>query len=279
MTRRKRSFDEAKIARFTAEGRGIGRGADYKPWLTIYDVPSTGREHRVFGRKISRIHHLLSDIEWRLFLHLEWSDVVIDIREQFSLDRDVTRRIAETLGVLHPQDVVSKTQLVMTTDFVVDLVRDGRVVTEARAVKPAAGLDKLRTLEKLQIERLYWSQRDINWRLVTERDFSPVLVRNLEWIRGPAHEHQEEPWEGYSSEKAAMILCEVPASPHLTLRRFCDRMDQGLAMEPGSSLMLVRHLLATKALRTDMTNQLTDKMAMDRFRLPAGNVGARSVRR
>ncbi|KJS45757.1 MAG: hypothetical protein VR70_00270 [Rhodospirillaceae bacterium BRH_c57] len=171
MARRKTSFDEPKVARFLKEGRGVGRCADYKPWLTIQDVPSSGREHRVFSRKTGRIHHLLSDIEWRLFLHLEWCDAVLDIREQFPLDRVITARIADTLGVRHPQDVASKTPLVMTTDFVVDVLRNGQLAVEALAVKPAAELDKRRPLEKLQMERLYWTGKGIPWRIVTEREF------------------------------------------------------------------------------------------------------------
>jgi len=120
MARRGTSFDEAKIAHFTKEGRGIGCGADYKPWLTVQDVPSTGREHRVFGVKTGRIHHLLSDIEW--------CEGVLDIREQFPLDREATGRNAESIGVRHPQDVVSKVPMVMTADFVVDVARDGKII-------------------------------------------------------------------------------------------------------------------------------------------------------
>ncbi len=278
MARRSTSFDEEKIARYIKEGRGAGRGAGYKPWLTIYDVPSTGREHRVFGQKVGRIHHLLSDIEWRLFLHLEWCDGVVDIREQFPLDRAMTGKIADALGVRHPQDVKSKTRLVMSTDFVVDVVREGRIVTEARAVKPALELEKPRTLEKLQIERVYWSHQGANWRLVTERDFLPVLVRNLEWIRGPSHEHQDEPWEGYGAEKAALVLREISVCSDLTLRRFCDRMDQSLSMEPGNTLMLMRHLLVTKELRADMTAPLTDKMSMGMFEVPDANARVTGAR-
>ena len=108
MARRRTSFDEAKITRFLKEGRGKGRGAEYQPWLTIQDVPSSGREHRVFSRKTGRIHHLLSDHEWRLFLHLEWCDEVLDIREQFPLDRAATARITESLGLRHPMDVAPR---------------------------------------------------------------------------------------------------------------------------------------------------------------------------
>ena len=77
----------------------------------------------------------------------------------------------------------------MSTDFLVDVVRDGKVVTGAIAVKPAEELDKPRTIEKLQIERQYWADQGIDWRIVTERDVSPVLTRNLEWLRMLADDH------------------------------------------------------------------------------------------
>ena len=47
-------------------------GKDYKPWLTVRDVPSLGRSHRIFGHKSQRTHHLLSDLELAVFLLLEW---------------------------------------------------------------------------------------------------------------------------------------------------------------------------------------------------------------
>jgi hypothetical protein len=73
----------------------------------------------------------LSDIEWRLFLHLDWCDEVSDIREQFPLDRAITRRIAEELGIRHPTNRTTKTPLVMTTNFLVDLTRDRKMLQEA----------------------------------------------------------------------------------------------------------------------------------------------------
>ena len=71
MARRRYSFDEARIARFVKEGRGTGAGATYKPWLTIGDVPSEGRSHRVLGLKTGRLHHMLSDLELHLFQILD----------------------------------------------------------------------------------------------------------------------------------------------------------------------------------------------------------------
>jgi hypothetical protein len=101
------------------------------------------------------VHHLLSDIECKFFYLLDRADAATDIREQYPLERSATRRIAEDLGIKHPLDVATRTPQVMTTDFLIDVVRDGRPTLLARAVKPAGELDNLRAQEKLEIERRY----------------------------------------------------------------------------------------------------------------------------
>ncbi len=53
MARRRYEFDEGKIQK---EGRGRGRGTSYKPWLTIQDVASHGRSHRIAGISNGRVH-------------------------------------------------------------------------------------------------------------------------------------------------------------------------------------------------------------------------------
>lgn len=109
-------FDEAKIARFHKEARGEGFGFEYKPWLTVRDVPSRGRSHRLSGRVTGQIHHLLSDIERGAFLIYDFRDDVQDIREQFPLDLDRTQYIAEAAGIRHPVDRGSRVALVQTTE-------------------------------------------------------------------------------------------------------------------------------------------------------------------
>lgn len=267
MARRRHAFDEDKIARFLKEGRGTGTGAAYKPWLTIQDVPSQGRSHRLRGWKTGRLHHLLSDIECGLFYLLDWSDPVRDIREQFPLDRAITQRLAEQLGIEHPRDVTTKTPLVMTTDVLIDTGRDGRVVTMARAVKPAEELDKPRVIEKLEIERRYWAEQDVDWGIVTERDIPRTVVRNIAWVHNHASlDDRSEPHPGYYREKSAALLRELSDRPAVTLQQFCERMDGQLAMEAGASLMLVRHLVASKAILCDMAEPIEDTMPMLRFR-------------
>jgi hypothetical protein len=73
------------IDRYVAQGYVRGSGADYKPWLRVQDVPSRGRSRKFKGLKTGRVRHVLSDLEYAYLVVLEFSELVIDIREQFPL--------------------------------------------------------------------------------------------------------------------------------------------------------------------------------------------------
>ena len=157
MTRR-RSLAKPKLIDppLTTES-GQGEGATYQPWLHIQDVASLGRVHRIKGWKHGRVHHLLSDLEARVFIIYEWSRQVSEIREQYPLlPLDETLAIAQECGIVHPVDVRSRSPMIMTTDFVLTIKHDLTTSYQARAVKYAADLRNVRTLEKLEIERRYW---------------------------------------------------------------------------------------------------------------------------
>ncbi len=94
----------ADVERRIGKGFGQGRGAAYRPWLRVQEVPSKGRSHRVVGVKVARTHHLLSDLEAACLFALEYQRSVEDIREQFPLlPVEVTQAAAALLGVHHPR--------------------------------------------------------------------------------------------------------------------------------------------------------------------------------
>lgn len=126
------------INRFHKEGRGreLDRHGDYKPWLTVQDVPSEGYCSRVTGWKTGeRCVHLFSNVElWHYYTCL-WDDAVDDFREQFPLDFETTQSLAENLKIKHPREGPDKLPIVMTTDARLTLSRRGGETELCRSIK------------------------------------------------------------------------------------------------------------------------------------------------
>lgn len=280
MAKRRYGFDEDKLTRFLNEGRGQGYGTEYRPWLTVQDVSSLGRSSRIYSRKTSREHHLLSDIETALFLLLDWSDAVTDIREQFPLDREETRRIAADMGVRHPVDTQSRTDTVMTTDFVVN-VRIGDTTTlAARSVKPACDLDKTRTLEKQEIERRYWHVKGVDWGLVTDLDMPAQRIKNLRWLHEmQSLQHMTAPHPGYWDDQCGRFLACLPQATGMSIRQFVRLLESTQGFAIGETLTVLRHLAANKRIAIDLDAKFDMQVQVDSFGVAAPDAASPLLRK
>lgn len=178
MAKRKRDTPGV-VERRLAEGRGQGEGADYKPFVRVQDLSSTGRSTRTSHPTNHRVAHQLSDIETGYRFVLEWSDMVVDIREQFNLELDITLEIARSLGIKHPTHPKTKEFWPITSDFVIT-TKEGRTIVST--VKPSNSI-KDRDIEKFEIERAYWTDKGADWGMVTEEQFPDVLNTNLKFVR------------------------------------------------------------------------------------------------
>lgn len=258
MAKRKRGTTQSSIEGRIKEGRGHGRLSEYNPWLHIQDVGSKGLVSRIKGWKAGRVHHLLSQQELRYFYVLEWSPSVTDIREQYPLlPLEETFDIARRLDIRHPTDPATKQPIVMTTDFLVTIRLGDSEVDQARTVKCEKDLLSKRVLEKLEIERRYWESRGVDWKIVTEKQIPVELARNIEWV------HQYRDLEDFATLPAAeaeqvisTLTKSVRMGGSMPLRSITLQMDDRLGLEPGTSLSLVRHLLACRRWRVDMTKTI-----------------------
>jgi len=161
------------------EGRGLGEGASYIPWIGVGEFPNLGNEKSLPGKLIRRLHTTHSQIE-RAFLEvIECQDTVADIREQYPLLIEETIMIADELVITHPRDFKTKRKRVMTTDFLITRA-DGQL--EAVAIKNSQELQLTRTRQKLEIEQEYWKRRGIPWYLYTEREAGDGNTRNMRWL-------------------------------------------------------------------------------------------------
>jgi len=235
---------EAAIARKIREKRGLGELSSYKPWLTIRDVSSLGRSHIVLGATTGRAHHLLSDLEELVCLYADYSSLVVDIREQFPLfSRAETAAIAEEMEIKHL--VHSGSNDVLTEDFVFTLAGTPPKWV-ARQVKYLSDLQDPKVLQKLEIQKRYFERRGIDWKLITERDLSPPLSRNLKWLRRGAIETFDDVVIDHFKWAIGR------AKPTDTLDRVIRRSGESVDLPSNRASLLFKHLVWRHTIEVDI---------------------------
>ncbi|WJE30600.1 TnsA endonuclease N-terminal domain-containing protein [Bacillus altitudinis] len=247
MPKRQTGWTEAKISRYVKEGRGQGELALYKPWLTVQDVPSIGRVHRFVGWKTAREHHLLSDLEFNYHCCCDWAENVLDIREQFPLERELTLKIAEELGINHPIDNKTGTPIVITTDCFLTMREGNSIIYKARTMKFEKDLNDGRVIEKFEIEKCYWERQGIDWAIVTEKELPLTFISNLKFLRDSYFINDDEnltllmrDWSSFTGS----VLANLQA------------FDMKYNFELGTGISLYKHALAKKLLKVNMHEKI-----------------------
>lgn len=235
------------------EGRGNGKGVEYKPWLKVHEIiDSKGRAHRILGWKHQRVYQLMSDNEFYYFLIMQWQDNVIDIREQFPLKPlEMTLDIADRYNITHgPKNSDNKT--VMTTDFVITLKTEQMITEIARTIKPLKEMQNKRVVEKLMIEEEYWKIKKFNWGVVTDDKIPKTMAINIFWI------YDFYFWDKYKGlemelvEELAKILKEMLCKNDNDILRACYELENLVSWESGEGLNFFKYMITHKKIQTNM---------------------------
>ena len=158
------------------EGRGSGFGADYKPWTLAREVGSNGTSSVFNDWKHGRQIQCLSQCEEKAYYLLRWRDDVVDIREQFPLDLNLTRAIARRLGLPHPHNRNTR----MTTDFLVTFQNpDGKYYMEAYNIKANRDAFDQYALKNFAIEQAYWNIKGIKIEVILADNLNIILYSNI----------------------------------------------------------------------------------------------------
>jgi len=258
MAKRNKKLDYEKMIK---EGLGSGKGKEYKPWLKIQDFPSKGRVTRVKGIKTERQHELFSDLERNYFYYLDFADNVIDIREQYPLlPIEETILISRELGIEHPKDPKTKEEIVITTDFLIDIQeQDGSVISKARTLKYKKDLLNKRVLEKFEIERQYFERQGIDWGIVTEEEIDKSVsnfiadlytYKNLDEIESFVEFDLE------TLEDMKLYFISQCTTYEGTLRSLCRNFDKNVNMCIGSGIAMFKHLLMNKLIKINVFEKI-----------------------
>ncbi|MDD9267871.1 TnsA endonuclease N-terminal domain-containing protein [Paenibacillus sp. GCM10023248] len=241
--------------RYLKEGRGQGEGKDYKPWINIHSFSSRGQVVRDYSYTVGRVHHLMSKLERNYFVMLDWDDSVVDIREQYPIiEFDKTVAIAKRLGYKHPMR--NKVPIVITSDFCFKKIQEGEAQTVIHTVKPSFDLEDKRVLEKLEIEKLYYTEKGIEWQVITEKNMNKAEIRNLLWIRPAFFIENVRGYDRIQLNRFVEELKEYILTNNLPIRQTTSLFEKNYKTEPGVFMYLFKHLLATKQIRVDLTKPI-----------------------
>lgn len=240
---------EEGIALRISEGRGQGEGPNYLPWQDARKFPSKGYRTITFSTKFGRPIHLFSILEWRVFVQLEADDRITSLKEQYPLDRELTRYFAALLGIKHTN--AWQTDTVMTTDFLVTMRTAQGVRTRGIAVKKIADLGRRRVVEKLEIARACHAHLGHEFSIMTEGDLDLTLVNNLTFFRAMLR-----PGAISDLPRALIMAADAmmrPKAYRTPWGQMCAEADAALQRRPGTAARIARFLVASRQWPVDLT--------------------------
>ena len=250
MPKHRRIWNASVYEKYIREGRGCGSGLDYTPWIHVQDFASRGVVSRTKGMTTGRVHHLMSNNELAYFYLLDWSDKVTDIREQYPLiDLERAVNIAWQAGIKYPTDKTSGYPYVLTCDFMVTTV-DGM---KARTIKASSELSNLRVLEKLEIERRYWSEQRIDWKIITEHEIPYQRARNIEWLYTALF--YESPDEAVQNAMLRLL-----SSNKYSVIESARAIENEFCLTAGIGLQMFKHFVLNRAITVNLDTPLNLNM-------------------
>ena len=249
MSKRKTKWGEGTYRRYLKEGRGKGDLSEYKPWITTHDFPSLGTVTRVRGNVTNRIHHLLSKLEFQCFLYLESLPGIEDIKEQYPLPLVHTQLIAARLGIEHPY--INGFPYVMTTDFYYKRYNRWYAIQ----VKSSSALNNPRVQEKLQIEKNFFEQIGVEWRLITEKELNPDLTNNLLWLNSGASLEQLIPDLELQKELQSAFI-ELYNDRTISFHTILQEIDSFFNFTLGTGMQLFKFLVKTSQIKLDLNRKI-----------------------
>ena len=216
----KSPMTRSRLQSLLLQGFGHGRGADYKPWITVTrgHAPRESNHLVAPGSIGARPMHHLSPDEYLAGRVASWLGAQ-EIRTQFplfpwrghhhpmsGLDRVADASLPVMPGLLeiaHAAKIKHGTYVgapdlpyVATTDLVVRFGDRNSQLLTFWTVKPAALLAReepdSRMHQRIELERLYAAKAGGRHVLYDGRMFSQDFLANLDWLEPPRHERTDQ---------------------------------------------------------------------------------------
>jgi hypothetical protein len=118
-------------------------------------------------------------------------------------------------------------------------------------------LRKWRSLEKLQIDELYWkTEKDHTWELRTEQGLPHDFLDNLDWLRPMLRPGSLFGVSETTLQSADQAMRDPASRGHSSLVEIAEWCDGHLHLNAGTSQLIVRYLLAHRIWKTDLRTKI-----------------------
>lgn len=237
------------FSRKIALGHGRGEGVNYTPWISGHEFASSGKYIRLWGKTVPRQYCFMSELEADAFLIYDSMPDVSDILEQYYCALEETLLIADLLNYKHPYS--GKYYNAITTDL---LIHKGNAWI-ARAVKTSKDLSDKRVMEKLAIEHEYFFRRNIDWKIITEKQLNRDLVQNLRFLREGASP-EDILSDQQELQKVKTEFCRQYADESVSFPLLLHQIESRFCLPPGTALSIFKALIREGKIQIDMNQPL-----------------------
>src|SRR5690606_32512875 len=125
----------------------------------------------------------------------------------------------------------------------------------ARVVKPSSELEKMSTIQRLEILRRYFFVRGIEFGIVTEKDINMQFARNIAWTLS-AYELDDYPELHANYDFIRGDMLNYLSDSNQSFQSVFSIVERSYGLKEGLALVLFKHLVATKQIKMDLNNKI-----------------------
>jgi hypothetical protein len=166
--------------------------------------------------------------------------------------------VAKTLRVKHPTHPNSKEPIIITTDQLLTVDSPQGISFHAVSVKPENESDKLRVLEKIDIERVCWELLGVKFSYYTGNELTQNQSRNIAWATVPFRDNPTL----FSDEQVDYALSHIKLG-QCFIEDFCNLLISTNIVSHGDALTLIRFLIAEKYIDVDLSYNISELGILD----------------
>ncbi len=249
-------WTEDKIADKIRQNHGRGEGLQYQSWVRKTERQNTrGNFNRVKGKLIRRRYELRDKLDCTALMLLERNPDVIDIRENYRLDREMTLSVySNHLNEKHPCYVGTDIPEVLTIDFLVTFRNPGSNEEYYKGVMSywTKELHSKAVFLRLDVINICLHNLfNTSLKIFTQKEHAPEIINGINWGYS-AYELSAEDLPSINLKKIQEhIINGVLSGGEQAINRYCSGLDKQFKYPLGTSLRVFRTMLARRIIDTD----------------------------